>query len=133
MWEKSYGGRFGDYLFDVQPTSDYGFILAGSSLSNKSGNKEQEGLGDLDYLIWKMDESGATDWQKSFGGSGSDLLKIIKNTSDGGFILGGSSNSPAGFDKKEGNRGGDDYWIIKLDAKGDQMWQRVLAVQEQKI
>ena len=127
LWEKSYGGRFGDYLFDVQPTSDYGFILAGSSLSNKSGNKEQEGLGDLDYLIWKMDESGATDWQKSFGGSGSDLLKIIKNTSDGGFILGGSSNSPAGFDKKEDNRGGDDYWIIKLDAKGDQMWQRVFG------
>ncbi len=127
LWEKSYGGRHGDYLFDVQPTADYGFILAGSSLSNKSGNKEQEGTGDLDYLIWKMDESGGSDWQKSYGGSGSDLLKVLKTTSDGGFILGGVSNSPVGFDKKEACRGGNDYWIIKLDAIGNPMWQRVFG------
>lgn len=127
LWEKSYGGRFGDYLYDVQPTADYGFILAGSSLSSKSGNKEQEGSGDLDYLLWKLDETGGTDWQKSFGGSGSDLLKVILNTTDGGFILGGNSNSPVGFDKKQANRGANDYWIIKLDAKGNPLWERVFG------
>lgn len=127
LWEKSFGGRHAEYLADVQPTADYGFILGGSSLSNKSGNKSQESNGDLDYLLWKLDESGSTDWQKSFGGSGSDLLKIIKNTSDGGFILGGISNSATGFGKKEGCRGGNDYWIIKLDAKGNEMWQRVFG------
>ena len=127
LWEKSFGGRHAEYLADVQPTADYGFILGGSSLSNKSGNKSQESNGDLDYLLWKLDESGSTDWQKSFGGSGSDLLKIIKNTSDGGFILGGISNSATGFGKKEGCRGGNDYWIIKLDAKGNDMWQRVFG------
>lgn len=127
LWEKSYGGRFGDYLNDVQPTADYGFILAGSSLSTKSGNKEQEGNGDLDYLLWKLDEAGGTDWQKSFGGSGSDMLKVVLNTADGGFILGGDSNSALGFDKKEANRGGNDYWVIKLDAKGNPMWQRVFG------
>jgi hypothetical protein len=37
LWEKSYGGTHADYLFDAQPTADYGFILAGSSLSDKSG------------------------------------------------------------------------------------------------
>jgi hypothetical protein len=36
LWEKSYGGEHADYLFDAQPTADYGFILAGSSLSNKT-------------------------------------------------------------------------------------------------
>lgn len=127
LWEKSYGGRQAEYLADVQPTADYGFILGGSSLSNKSGNKSQESTGDLDYLLWKLDESGSTGWQKSFGGSGSDFLKIIKNTSDGGFILGGISNSAKGFDKKEECRGGNDYWIIKLDAKGNEMWQRVFG------
>lgn len=127
LWEKSFGGRHADYLADVQPTSDYGYILGGSSLSKKSGSKSQEGTGDLDYLIWKMDESGNTDWQKSFGGSGSDLLKVIENTADGGFILGGISNSPIGFDKKEEARGGNDYWVIKLDAKGNELWQRVFG------
>ncbi|TPD74129.1 hypothetical protein, partial [Flavobacterium microcysteis] len=33
LWEKSYGGNHSEYLFDAQPTPDYGFILAGSSLS----------------------------------------------------------------------------------------------------
>lgn len=127
LWEKSFGGRQAEYLTDVQPTADYGFILGGSSLSKKSGTKTQEGMGDLDYLIWKMDESGSTDWQKSFGGSGSDLLKVIKNTVDGGFVLGGISNSTAGNDKKEECIGGNDYWIIKLDAKGDEMWQKVFG------
>lgn len=125
LWEKSFGGRHADYLADVQPTLDYGFILGGSSLSTKSGSKAQEGTGDLDYLIWKMDEHGSTDWQKSFGGSGSDLLKVIENTSDGGFILGGISSSPLGFDKKEGARGGSDFWVIKINAKGNEIWQQV--------
>lgn len=125
LWEKSYGGRHADILADVEPTADYGFILGGSSLSKKTGIKKQNGSGDLDYLIWKMDESGSTEWQKSFGGSGSDLLKVIHNTADGGFILGGVSNSPVDFDKKEACRGGNDYWVIKLDAKGAEMWQHV--------
>ncbi|MET3034408.1 T9SS C-terminal target domain-containing protein, partial [Flavobacterium johnsoniae] len=48
LWEKSYGGIHADYLFDAQPTADYGFILAGSSLSNKTGNKDEDNHGDLD-------------------------------------------------------------------------------------
>ena len=80
LWEKSYGGKHAEHLFDVLPTADYGFILAGSSISGKTGNKENVGKGDLDYWIWKMDEKGDLDWQKSFGGSGSDFLQSIKLT-----------------------------------------------------
>ncbi len=136
-WEKSYGGRQADYLFDLQPTADYGFILAGSSLSQKTGTKDSKGSGNLDYWIWKMDESGALDWQQSFGGSGSDLLKSVRLTGDGGFILGGTSNSTivkgtmasdvAEGGKNEASRGGNDFWIIKLDAKGHEVWQRTLG------
>ena len=49
LWEKSYGGRQAEYLMDAVPTADYGFILAGSSLSGKSGNKNEPNNGDLDY------------------------------------------------------------------------------------
>ncbi|MEZ0007298.1 hypothetical protein ABH942_002677, partial [Flavobacterium sp. 28YEA47A] len=62
LWEKSYGGKHSEYLFDAQPTPDYGFILAGSSLSQKTGNKTEEAAGDLDYWVWKMDEKGELDW-----------------------------------------------------------------------
>ena len=58
LWEKSYGGKHAEYLFDAQPTPDYGFILAGSSISGKTGNKEDANKGDLDYWLWKMDEKG---------------------------------------------------------------------------
>jgi hypothetical protein len=127
LWEKSYGGKHAEYLFDAQPTADYGFILAGSSISGKTGNKEDANKGDLDYWIWKMDEKGDLDWQKSFGGSGVDLLQSIQLTSDGGYILAGISNSKKGLDKHEDCKGNDDFWIIKLNAKGNELWQKTIG------
>lgn len=127
LWEKSYGGQHADYLFDAQPTADYGFILAGSSLSNKTGNKSDDNHGDLDYWVWKMNEKGDLDWQKSFGGSGFDLLQSVKNTKDGGFILAGTSSSGSGFQKGEDSKGLSDFWVIKLDASGAEQWQRTIG------
>lgn len=127
LWEKSLGGKHADYLFDAVATADYGFILAGSSLSGKSGKKTDANQGDLDYWLWKMNEKGDLEWQKSYGGSGSDLLQSIDLTRDGGFILAGISNSPKGSDKKDVSLGGDDFWIIKLDARGSEQWQRTLG------
>ncbi|MEZ0182556.1 T9SS type A sorting domain-containing protein [Flavobacterium oncorhynchi] len=127
LWEKSYGGIHADYLFDAQPTADYGFILAGSSLSNKTGNKTENNHGDLDYWIWKMTEKGELDWQKSIGGNGFDLLQSIKVTKDGGFILAGTSSSGNSFEKKEDCKGLTDFWVIKLDASGNEQWQRTIG------
>ncbi|MBD3581323.1 T9SS type A sorting domain-containing protein [Flavobacterium selenitireducens] len=127
QWEKSYGGKHADYLFDAVPTADYGFILAGSSLSDKTGNKTSVNKGNLDYWVWKMDEHGELVWQKSFGGSGIDLLQSIKLTTDGGFLLAGTSNSPKSDDKKEDCKGDNDYWVIKLDAGGGEQWQRTIG------
>lgn len=127
LWEKSYGGKHAEYLFDVIPTPDYGFILAGSSLSKKTGNKTEDNRGDLDYWVWKMDEKGDLDWQKSLGGSGQDLLKAVVLTNEGGFLLAGFSNSNEGLDKKENSRGQSDFWIIKLNAKGGEEWQKTIG------
>jgi hypothetical protein len=127
LWEKSYGGKHADYLFDVIPTPDYGFILAGSSLSKKTGNKTEDNRGDLDYWVWKMDEKGDFDWQKSFGGTGQDMLKCVILTNDGGFLLAGSSESGEGLDKKDKGRGETDFWIIKLNAKGGEEWQKTIG------
>lgn len=127
LWEKSYGGKHAEYLFDAIPTPDYGFILAGSSISNKNGNKSDDNNGDLDYWVWKMDEKGDLDWQKSFGGSGIDLLQSIKLTKDAGFILAGTSTSNKSEYKNEESKGDSDFWIIKLDAKGGEMWQKTIG------
>lgn len=127
LWERSYGGKHAEFLYDAIPTPDYGFLLAGSSISNKNGNKSEANKGDLDYWVWKMDEKGTAEWQKSFGGNGVDLLQSVRITTDGGFILAGTSSSNLSADKKEACKGQEDFWIIKLDAKGKELWQRTIG------
>lgn len=127
LWERSYGGKHAEFLHDAQPTPDYGFILAGSSISNKNGNKADANKGNLDYWIWKMDEKGSPEWQKSYGGNGIDLLYSVRITNDGGFILAGTSGSSISGDKKEACKGQEDFWIIKLDANGQEIWQRTIG------
>jgi hypothetical protein len=127
LWENSYGGKHAEFLYDAIPTPDYGFLLAGSSISNKNGNKADANKGDLDYWVWKMDEKGTPEWQKGFGGDGVDVLQSVKLANDGGFILAGTSSSSISGDKKEACKGQEDFWIIKLDAKGNEIWQRTIG------
>lgn len=126
QWDKSLGGKQSDYLMDAIATPDYGFILAGSSLSVKSGSKTQSSH-DMDYWLWKMNEKGEAEWQQNFGGSGSDFLYSIALTSDGGFILAGTSNSPKSYDKLTPHQGLDDVWVLKLNARGEIEWQVTLG------
>lgn len=123
LWERSLGGTHMELLSDVVATADYGFIMAGSSLSGKTGSHEAQNQGDFDYWIYKMDEEGAPVWQRSYGGNGTDLLEVIKRTLDGGFILGGTSTSGVSGDKETANIGLEDFWIIKLNAAGDKDWE----------
>lgn len=127
FWENSYGGRQSEYLLDVITTPDNGYLLAGSSISNKSGNITNNNKGNLDYWVWKMNVQGDIEWQKSFGGSGMDLLQSVKMTPDGGYILAGISNSNVGFDKQNESKGNTDYWIIKINDVGVQEWQRTIG------
>jgi hypothetical protein len=47
-----------------------------------------------DYWVVKLDGSGAVQWDNTIGGSGNDILYSVIQTSDGGYFLGGTSNSP---------------------------------------
>lgn len=76
-WEKSMGGKHAEYLADVIPTADYGFLLAGSSLSGKTGTKDQNNKGILNFWLWKMNEHGEPEWQKSYGGAQDYYLTVL--------------------------------------------------------
>jgi Secretion system C-terminal sorting domain len=134
QWEKSFGGQQADYLMDAIPTADYGFILAGSSLSQQSETKTEASKGNYDYCIWKINENGKVEWQKSYGGAGNDMLTSVKSTNDGGYILAGTASpSPSkGGERNKGdhadnNIGQQDIWIIKLDAAGNIEWQKTIG------
>lgn len=124
IWQKTIGGSNGDFSNAFEATSDGGFILGGYSDSNISGEKTEDSNGGTDIWIVKIDASGNIMWQKTIGGSGSDSVFSIKQTADGGYILGGTSDSNISGDKTENSRGGLDYWILKLNITGDIIWQK---------
>jgi hypothetical protein len=124
QWDKDLGGEFSDRLFSVKQTADGGYFLAGESISGISGDKSEPVIGNTDYWILKLDSLGNKIWDKDFGGSEHDYLNSCAQTSDGGFIIGGISLSPAGGDKTQNGWGGWDYWIIKIDSAGNKQWDR---------
>jgi hypothetical protein len=124
IWDKSFGGSADDELWSLQQTSDGGYILGGYSGSGISGNKTSTNYGFDDCWVVKIDTNGVKVWEKSFGGTGFDYLSCLQQTSDDGYILGGYSNSGISGNKSSANRGGDDYWVVKIDGSGNKIWDR---------
>ena len=132
QWQNTIGGSSYDYFNSIQQTADGGYILGGYSSSHISGDKTENSFGNkYDYWLVITDSLANIQWQNTIGGSGDDQLYTIKQTVDGGYILGGGSNSSISGDKTEGNRDTteitDDYWIIKTDASGNIQWQKTIG------
>ncbi len=124
QWEKTYAGNFDDWLSSLIATADGGFLLGGYSNSRISGDKSQDNNGGLDYWIIKIGADGAKQWDRTYGGTGYDGLSSMIATADGGFLLGGYSDSPASGDKSLDSKGKSDCWIIKIGAGGAKQWDR---------
>ncbi len=141
-WQKTFGGSGSDYLYSASLTKEGGYILGGSSDSPKSGDKQEDGFGNMDFWILKLDPTGEEEWQLSLGGIGNDQLQSIQQTPDGGFIIGGSSDSSLPLTPSKGGGtsgsgeigiksqdsfGSFDYWIIKLAASGEVEWEKTFG------
>src|SRR5690606_25522431 len=122
-WDKTIGGSDGDNLYSIIQTSDNGFLLTGESDSNISGDKTENSQGKSDYWILKLNASGEIEWQNTIGGSEFDRSYSIFQTEDGGYVLGGSSNSGISGDKIENTQGGSDFWLVKINNVGIIEWQ----------
>ncbi len=114
VWDQTFGGTGFDALSSMTATSDGGFLLGGYSRSSQNGNKSTPNKGSADYWIVKVDRSGNIVWDQTFGGTGFDGLHSMIAISDGGFLLGGYSDSGQGDDKSDTKRGEDDYWVVKI-------------------
>ena len=123
QWEKPLGGSGWDYAKSIKQTSDGGYIVAGASWSNDGDVSSNQGYSDV--WIVKLDTLGSIQWQKSLGGSGEDIAESIQQTSDGGYIVAGSSWSNDG--DVSGNHGSTDYWVVKLNSLGSMEWQKSLG------
>ena len=126
LWEKTYGGSNEDAAFNVEPTSDNGYILVGYTYSTDGDITSNHG--DSDIWIIKMNSSGELIWQKTYGGSLDEMAETIKNTNDGGYILTGYSRSNDG--DVSGSHGVVDVLVLKIDSSGTIQWQNLLGGSE---
>lgn len=119
LWQKTIGGSGSDNLSHISPTFDNGYICGGYSNSPISGLKTSTNFGQNDYWVLKLDSLGNIEWQRTIGGSGTDVLSTISQLPDGNFFAGGYSNSNISGNKTEASKGEVDYWVLKLDDGSD--------------
>lgn len=124
QWERAYGGTAWDQVYQVQQAHDGGYILTGFSAS-ENGDVASGNFGGTGCWVVKLDETGDLQWERNFGGSGTDSGEFIQLTNDGGYIAVAYSNSND-FDISN-HKGLGDFWVIKLDAAGGLQWEKSLG------
>ena len=111
QWKQTFGGTGWDEAWSVQQTSDGGYILAGRT--------DSYGAGSYDFWLVKTDSNGNELWNMTFGGTGDDSAYSVQQTSDGGYILAGRTDSYGA--------GSYDFWLVKTDSNGNELWNQTLG------
>ncbi len=101
LWEKSFGNTLDDEGKSVAVTRDGGFIITGYS---QTGNKDN-----ADIILIKTNGEGVEQWRKTFGGEKNDFGVLVKQLSDGGYVVLGTSR----FDNN------DMMCLIRTNAQGE--------------
>ncbi|MFH1010602.1 MAG: T9SS type A sorting domain-containing protein, partial [bacterium] len=112
LWSRTFGEvNSAEYCYSVQQTSDGGYIVGGSS--------EPYWPSVPDFFVVKTDSNGDGLWSRTFGASGSDACLCVQQTLDGGYVLGGYTESYEVWDCG--------FWLMKLNASGDSLWSRTFG------
>jgi hypothetical protein len=111
LWDKTFGGPGNESASSVQQTSDGGYIIAGAT--------DTYGAGGSDAWLIKTDANGTRFWDKTFGGPGNESASSVRQTSDGGYIIAGTTSSYGA--------GGSDAWLIKTDFRGNRLWDKTFG------
>jgi gliding motility-associated-like protein len=106
FWFKTIGGNDNEYNKSIKVTSDNNLIIAGFTNSFGSGN--------YDLVLTKLNFNGTHLWSKTYGGSSSDYIQDVVETSDNGFLVLGHTN---GF-----GAGNFDILLLKTDNSGNLIW-----------
>ncbi len=107
LWTKTYGGSNGDFLRAVHQTTDSGYVLVAETFSF--------GAGSSDVYLVRTNSSGDTLWTKTYGGILSDYGYSVRQTTDGGYIV-------AGHTESFGIAG--DVYVLRTDVNGDLLWAK---------
>lgn len=130
VWQKCFGGTISETATSIIQTTDGGYMVAGYTVSSDGDVTFNHGISD--FWIIKMDTIGNMLWQKCFGGSSGEAAYAIKQTTDGGYIVAGYTESTNG-DVITGFNGLENYWILKIDSIGTVQWQKSMGGTNQDI
>jgi len=124
-WQSSLGGSSTDWANSIIQTSDGGYVVAG--ISESDDHDVDDHIDNADFWVVKLNSSGGVLWKKSLGGNSYEIAESVIQSSDGGYIVGGSTQSNNNGDVSP-NHGLSDYWIVKLDSNGDQiLWEKTFG------
>ena len=123
VWQRCLGGSAEEIAYAVEQTADEGYIVSGFAWSDDGDVTGRHGDGDA--WVVKLNATGGILWQQCLGGSKSEIAHAVRQTSDGGYILAGETDSVDGT--VVGNHGNSDFWVVKLNASGGILWQKCLG------
>ncbi len=127
QWDKTYGGDDYEELHVIRPLPNGDYILGGFTQSNPGGEVSLPSCDSTirgDYWLIRTTIYGDVIWDKRYGGDGFDRMWSLTPTNDGGFLLGGASNSDSTCNKTSPNFGEFDYWVVKIDSLGTIQWEK---------
>src|SRR5690606_23582035 len=118
LWQNTIGGSGTDDLGSMVETDDGGYLLVGNSTSGISGDRTIPRDIFSDVWVVKLNSSGAIMWQNVYVsyGNAHEVSGLVK-TNDGGYVITSSVILTLGFN--------DPFWVLKIDASGNQVWDRV--------
>jgi hypothetical protein len=111
LWDRHFGGGATDWASALVATRDGG-IAIGAYTQDISG-------GPYDFWVIKLDGNGELLWQRRYGGAATDWSNAITETTDNGLVVVGHTESKGA--------GGADFWVLKLDADGEPIWDRTFG------
>jgi hypothetical protein len=126
-WQVSLGGTDSETLESINPTSDNGFIVAGTTYSSNGDvtGYHASATPTADCWIAKLDSFGTIEWQSAFGGFENDGALCAIEAPNGDFVFVGYTSSDDG--DVYGNHGTDDIWMVRLNSSGNLLWQKCIG------
>ncbi len=126
-WERSFGFAGHDHSYDLLQTADGGFffvgfldvVASGGEGGAKGYSHTLHGVGE--FWGTKVDAAGNLEWRRYFGGTNNDRAHAVALANDGGFVMTGFSESDDAFSATKGSY---DFWVLKIDPKGELVWDR---------